>query len=105
MSHASARRQAPQHEFALSQAVVHAVNDVSFSLAAGRGARRRGRIRLRQERDARVSLMRLIKTPGRICAGEVILHDEKARPDLLKLTNTELGAIRGNRFRWFPKTR
>jgi oligopeptide transport system ATP-binding protein len=82
-------------EFALSQATVHAVNDVSFSLAEGEVLGVVGESGCGKSVMA-LSLMRLIKTPGRIAGGEVILHDQQGDRDLLKLSPAELGTIRGD---------
>jgi oligopeptide/dipeptide ABC transporter ATP-binding protein len=82
-------------EFALNQAVVHAVNDVSFSVGAGEVLGIVGESGCGKSVMA-LSVMRLIKAPGHIRAGEVILHDEARSRDLLQLSNTELATIRGN---------
>jgi oligopeptide transport system ATP-binding protein len=82
-------------EFALNQAVVHAVNDVSFTVDTGEVLGIVGESGSGKSVMA-LSVMRLIKSPGRICAGEVILHDDQHDRDLLQLSHSELSAIRGN---------
>src|SRR5689334_13034185 len=82
-------------EFALNQAVVHAVNDVSFAVDAGKVLGVVGESGSGKSVMA-LSVMRLIKAPGRICAGQVILHDDQRERDLLQLSHAELSAIRGN---------
>ncbi|MEP7358608.1 MAG: ABC transporter ATP-binding protein, partial [Anaerolineales bacterium] len=44
-----------------------------------------------------LSLMRLIKPPGYITGGEVLLHDGERAVDLLQIPDDELGKIRGNK--------
>ena len=44
-----------------------------------------------------LSLMRLIKPPGRITAGEVLLYDAGRTQDILQVRPHELGNIRGNK--------
>ncbi len=83
-------------EFVLNQGVVHAVNDVSFEVAQGEVLGIVGESGCGKSVTA-LSLMRLIAAPGRIAAGEVILHDNGSALDILKLTPTELGKIRGNK--------
>ena len=82
-------------EFALNQAVVHAVNDVSFSVGAGEVLGIVGELGCGKSVMA-LSVMRLITAPGHIREGEVILHDELRSRDLLQLSKSELATIRGN---------
>jgi ABC-type dipeptide/oligopeptide/nickel transport system ATPase component len=82
-------------EFAVNQGVVHAVNDVSFTLAPGEVLGIVGESGCGKSVTA-LSLMRLIKAPGRITAGQVLLHTAGGTQDLLKLSPAQLSKIRGN---------
>ena len=77
-------------EFETEDGVVHAVTDVTLRPAAGRGARRRRRVRLRQERLDAVGPRPDPAVRGSP-KGEAIF---KGR-DLLKLSQRELREIRG----------
>jgi len=83
-------------EFVLMAGVVHAVNDVSFEVAQGEVLGIVGESGSGKSVTA-LSLMRLIQAPGRIAAGEVILHDGDSQQDILQLTPSELGKVRGNK--------
>jgi oligopeptide/dipeptide ABC transporter ATP-binding protein len=83
-------------EFALSQGVVHAVTDVSFEVAPGEVLGIVGESGCGKSVTA-LSLMRLISTPGRITHGEVLLNDGERVRDILTLTPSELGKVRGNK--------
>jgi oligopeptide/dipeptide ABC transporter ATP-binding protein len=83
-------------EFRLSQGVVHAVNGVSFSVNEGEVMGIVGESGCGKSVTA-LSIMRLIELPGRVVAGEVLMHDEKGDIDLLKLTSSEMEHIRGNK--------
>ena len=82
-------------EFHLSQSVVHAVNDISFSLAQGEVLGIVGESGSGKSVTA-LSLMRLIDWPGRITGGQVWLHTGSAPVDLLTLPATEMEHVRGN---------
>ncbi|MCC7362636.1 MAG: ABC transporter ATP-binding protein [Anaerolineales bacterium] len=82
-------------EFALTQGVVHAVQDVSFAIAPGEVLGIVGESGCGKSVTA-LSLMRLVAAPGRIVAGEVLLRANGQMHDLLQLTPAELGKIRGN---------
>ena len=83
-------------EFKLSQAVVHAVNGVSFTLYEGEVLGIVGESGSGKSVTA-LSLMRLINLPGRITQGKVILHDEQKEVDLVGLSLSEMEHIRGNK--------
>ena len=83
-------------EFRLSQGVVHAVNNVSFSLAEGEVLGIVGESGSGKSVTA-LSLMRLIDAPGRIVGGQVLLHEDKGPTDLLKLSPTDMEHVRGNK--------
>ena len=82
-------------EFALTQGVVHAVQDVSFEIAPGEVLGIVGESGCGKSVTA-LSLMRLISAPGRIAAGEVLLRVNGQTLDMLQLTTAELGKVRGN---------
>jgi oligopeptide/dipeptide ABC transporter ATP-binding protein len=81
-------------EFALTQGIVHAVNQVSFSVAPGEVVGLVGESGCGKSVTA-LSLMRLIRPPGRITGGQVLLYDDGGPTDLLQLTDAELGKMRG----------
>jgi oligopeptide transport system ATP-binding protein len=83
-------------EFRLSQNVVHAVNDVSFSINEGEVLGIVGESGSGKSVTA-LSIMRLIDAPGRIIGGEVLFHDDKGTVDLMSLTNGEIEHVRGNK--------
>ncbi len=83
-------------EFKLSRGVVHAVNSVSFSLAEGEVIGIVGESGSGKSVTA-LSVLRLIDAPGRIVAGQILLHDEKETVDLMALSPVELEHIRGNK--------
>ncbi len=83
-------------EFRLSQRVVHAVNGISFTVNEGEVMGIVGESGCGKSVTA-LSIMRLIDLPGRIIAGEVILHDEKVDTDLLSLTTSQMEHVRGNK--------
>ena len=82
-------------EFALTQGVVHAVQDVSFEIGPGEVLGIVGESGCGKSVTA-LSLMRLITAPGRIAAGEVLLRVNGQTLDMLQLTTSELGKVRGN---------
>ena len=61
--------------FKTDDGIVGAVNDVSFDLEQGRDAGDRGRVRLWQDRALHVDPGAGARPPGKISAGEVLLHD------------------------------
>ena len=71
---------------------VQAVSDVSFDLERGECFALVGESGCGKSTTAR-AIMRLIQSPGRIASGEVIFEGQ----DLLKLSNKEMTAVRGNR--------
>jgi oligopeptide transport system ATP-binding protein len=85
-----------QTEFRLARGKVHAVNGVSFSLAEGQVLGIVGESGSGKSVTA-LSILRLIDPPGRIVAGEILLHDEKTTIDLMTLSPAELERVRGNK--------
>jgi oligopeptide/dipeptide ABC transporter ATP-binding protein len=83
-------------EFRLNQGTVHAVNSVSFSISAGEVLGIVGESGCGKSVTA-LSLMRLIRPPGFITTGEVLLQDQQQTRDLLKLSSDELSQVRGNK--------
>ncbi len=83
-------------EFKLSQAVVHAVNGVSFTLHEGEVLGIVGESGCGKSVTA-LSLMRLIDAPGRITGGQVVLHDQQRVANLVDLPLSEMEQIRGNK--------
>jgi oligopeptide transport system ATP-binding protein len=83
-------------EFKLSRGVVHAVNGVSFSLGEGEVLGIVGESGSGKSVTA-LSILRLIEEPGRIVAGQILLHDDKGTVDLMTLSPVELEHIRGNK--------
>ncbi len=83
-------------EFRLSQAVVHAVNGVSFTLHEGEVLGIVGESGSGKSVTA-LSLMRLVDAPGHITGGEVILYDQPHRLDLVRLSPKEMEQVRGNK--------
>ncbi len=81
-------------EFRLSQAVVHAVNGVSFVLGEGEVLGIVGESGCGKSVTA-LSLMRLIEVPGRIVHGKILLHDAKGSVDLVKMSPKDLEDVRG----------
>jgi oligopeptide/dipeptide ABC transporter ATP-binding protein len=82
--------------FHLSECIVHAVNGVSFTVKEGQAVGLVGESGCGKSVTS-LSIMRLIREPGRIEGGEVLLHEEDGVLDLLKLSNTEMEHVRGNR--------
>lgn len=79
-------------QFATRDGIARAIDDVSFSVAAGRILGIVGESGSGKSMTA-YSIMRLIEAPGEIVGGRILLHGE----DLLKKTPQEMRAIRGNR--------
>jgi len=82
--------------FHLSECIVHAVNGVSFTVKEGQAVGLVGESGCGKSVTS-LSIMRLIREPGRIEGGKVLLHGNGSVLDLLKLSNTEMEHVRGNR--------
>lgn len=82
-------------QFGVGPAAVHAVNDVSFSVEPGSVLGIVGESGSGKSVTA-LSIMRLITAPGRITAGQVLLHEDGRTRDLLTLTPTKMEQVRGN---------
>jgi peptide/nickel transport system ATP-binding protein len=82
--------------FHLSERTVHAVNGVSFTVESGQVVGIVGESGCGKSVTS-LSLMRLIKKPGRIDGGQVLLHDTSGTADLLQLSEKEIEDVRGNR--------
>lgn len=85
-----------QAQFQLQQGAVHALNGVNFSLSEGQVLGIVGESGCGKSVTA-LSLMRLINPPGRIVGGQVFLHDEAGKVDLLTMSTKDLQRLRGNR--------
>jgi oligopeptide/dipeptide ABC transporter ATP-binding protein len=83
-------------EFHLTRGVVHAVNGVSFELAEGEVLGIVGESGSGKSVTA-LSILRLIDIPGRIIAGQIILHDDKGPVDIMALSPAGLEHVRGNK--------
>jgi len=83
-------------EFPLSQGTVHAVNNVSFSVAEGEVLGIVGESGCGKSVTA-LSLMRLIDLPGKITEGEIWLYDKDTAVNLLEMPINEMVNIRGNK--------
>lgn len=84
--------------FFTREGVVKAVNDVSFSLAAGESLGLVGESGCGKSMLA-LSLLRLLDTPGKIVGGKVLLANSSRteQTDLLALSKSEMRAVRGRR--------
>lgn len=82
-------------QFGVGPAAVHAVNDVSFSVEPGSVLGIVGESGSGKSVTA-LSIMRLITAPGRITAGQVLLHEDGRTRDLLTLTPKKMEQVRGN---------
>jgi len=82
-------------QFGAGIAAVHAVSDVSFTVDEGSVLGVVGESRSGKSVTA-LSIMRLIEVPGRITAGEVVLHNNGHTADLLTLPPAKMEQIRGN---------
>src|SRR5579885_2479796 len=77
--------------------VVRAVDRVSFTVAAGETLGIVGESGCGKSVTA-LSIMRLVPNPpGRVTGGEIVFHDEGGARDLLKLSEREARAIRGDK--------
>ena len=84
-------------EFVLGHTVVHAVNDVSFTLEQGEVLGIVGESGCGKSVTA-LSIMRLLEgTTGRIVSGEVLFHDEGRTINLAALSREEVQHVRGNK--------
>jgi peptide/nickel transport system ATP-binding protein len=83
-------------DFQTEDSLVHAVNDISFSVYKGETVGVVGESGSGKSVTA-LSMMRLVSAPGKISGGEIIFHPEKKSPvDLLKLSEKEIRTYRGN---------
>jgi oligopeptide transport system ATP-binding protein len=82
--------------FYLSERTVHAVNDVSFTVNEGEAMGLVGESGCGKSVTS-LSIMRLIREPGRISGGQVLLHEDGDVRDLLQVSDTEMERVRGNR--------
>ena len=82
--------------FFLSERTVHAVSGVSFTVDEGQVLGLVGESGCGKSVTS-LSIMRLIRTPGRIVGGEVLLHDDLGTTDLLGLPMSEMERVRGNK--------
>ncbi len=82
-------------QFFTRDGVVKAVDGVSFAVHRGEAVGLVGESGCGKSMTS-LSVMRLIpQPPGKIVAGEVLLHDEGTAQDLLKLDESEMQHIRG----------
>jgi oligopeptide/dipeptide ABC transporter ATP-binding protein len=81
--------------FYLSERTVHAVNDVSFTVNEGEVVGLVGESGCGKSVTS-LSIMRLIREPGRIDEGQVLLHEDGSTRDLLQLSASEMEHVRGN---------
>ncbi len=84
-------------QFFTDTGVVRAVDDVSFTIPAGQTMGLVGESGCGKSVTA-LSIMRLVSRPGRIVAGEVLLHQEEGKPpvDLLQLDEARMRRVRGH---------
>ena len=83
-------------QFGAGPTAVHAVSDISFSVEQGSVLGVVGESGSGKSVTA-LSIMRLIDAPGKITAGQVILHDNGQAPDLLALPRQNMEHIRGDK--------
>ncbi len=83
-------------QFRLAKRTIYAVNDVSFTLAAGSILCLVGESGCGKSVTA-LSLMGLLDTPGRVVAGQAWFYDEDGACDLLALRADEWERVRGRR--------
>ena len=84
-----------QVRFYLSERTVYAVNDVSFTVNEGQVLGLVGESGCGKSVTS-LSIMRLIREPGRIAGGQVLLNDGVGTRDLLALSEHEMEHVRGN---------
>ncbi len=83
-------------EFQMEDALVEAVNGISFTVGKGETVGVVGESGSGKSVTA-LSIMRLISSPGKISGGEIIFHSEKrGSVDLLQLSDKEMRTYRGN---------
>ena len=84
-----------QVRFCLSERTVYAVNDVSFTIDEGLVLGLVGESGCGKSVTS-LSIMRLIREPGQIAGGQVLLTDDAGTRDLLALSEQEMEHVRGN---------
>ena len=82
--------------FYLSERTVYAVNGLSLTVNEGQVVGLVGESGCGKSVTS-LSIMRLVREPGAIEGGEIVLHDEQGSRDLLKLSQSEMERVRGNR--------
>lgn len=85
-----------QTRFNLQQGVVHAVNNVSFTVNEGEVLGIVGESGCGKSVTA-LSIMRLIEKPGEISGGDILFYDDDKTWNLTKLSSSELENVRGNK--------
>jgi len=85
-----------QVRFHLSERTIHAVNKVSFTVNEGQVIGLVGESGCGKSVTS-LSIMRLIRPPGRIEGGQILLHEGGMTRDLLELSDSEMERVRGNR--------
>ena len=83
-------------EFQTRKGVFRAVNDVSFSLDAGKTLALVGESGSGKSVSA-MSVLRLLDENGRIAGGEILFEEDGERTDLTKLPMHKMYAVRGNK--------
>ncbi len=83
-------------EFATDEGRVAAVDEVSLTIPRGRTVGLVGESGCGKTVTA-LSILRLVPPPGRVVAGEVILHGDDGTNDLLRLSEQGMRKIRGNK--------
>jgi oligopeptide/dipeptide ABC transporter ATP-binding protein len=81
--------------FYLSERTVYAVNDLSLTVNEGQVVGLVGESGCGKSVTS-LSIMRLVREPGMIEGGEIVLHDEEGGRDLLQLSESEMERVRGN---------
>ena len=85
-----------QVRFHLAERTVHAVNGLSFTVDEGEVVGLVGESGCGKSVTS-LSIMRLIRAPGKIEGGQVLLHEGGTARDLLELSDVEMEHVRGNR--------